>query len=180
MRNWIGIVLALVAIGVHAELYKSVDEKGNVTYTDKGSTKSKPVQPPGLTSYAPPTRHTQPGAAPEGGAPALAAKVATSYSRLAIARPASGTALRDAAGAIPVAVEVTPAVDTAAGHKLVILLDGKPAAQPQSLEFQLENVERGEHRITARVVDGKGKVLKESTPVVVQLHRPTVARKAGR
>jgi hypothetical protein len=180
MRIVTGIVIALTALAAQAELYKSVDEKGNVTYTDKGGTKTQSVQPPGLTSYAPPTRHTQPGATPDAGAAQPQTKTVTTYSNLTITQPANGAALRDAAGTIPVTVEVSPGVDAAAGHKLVIMLNGKPAAQPQGLEFQLENVDRGEHRITARVVDAKGKVLKESTAVVVQLHRPTVARKAGR
>lgn len=181
MRTIFGILAISIALSAHAELYKSVDENGNVTYTDKSGAKSQPVQPPGLTSYAPPKRHTE-ADTPEpasGQSPPSVAKV-TSYSSIAIRQPANGTTLRDSAGVLPITLEITPALDVAAGHALVVLINGKSVSRSQALEFKLENVERGEHRITARVIDAKGKVLKESAAVTVQLHRPSVARKGGR
>ncbi len=179
MQKLTGILLVLATCSVHAELYKSVDEHGNVTYTDKGGKSSAPVQPPGLTSYSPPARHTQ-ATPPQTGTATPETKAATNYTRLVIAQPASGSALNDASGTIAGRLELVPALNAAAGHKLEIAVDGKAASQSQGLEFKLENVDRGEHQLTARVVDSSGKVLKESAPVKIQLHRPSVARKQGR
>ncbi len=179
MRMLVGILAFLAVAQASAELYKSVDENGNVTYTDKSGTKAKPVEPPGLTSYAPPKRHTETEPPGSTAATPEPPKV-TQYSQITIKTPADGTALRDASGGIDVVLDITPALNTALGHKVVIAVDGKLASTSQSAQAKLENVERGEHQLVAQVVDDKGKVLKQSRPIKIQLHRPSVARKGGR
>ena len=157
----------LLAAGAHAELYKKVDEQGNVTYSDVPSGTAKPVKPPGLSTYGTPAQHKQSTKKP----PDPAKPAAANYTALAITSPVHDEALRDNSGAVAVKVSVVPQLDTQAGHKLVVLLDSKSAAQGQAAEVSLHEVERGAHTLKVQVTDADGRVLKESAAINFQLHR---------
>lgn len=167
----------LISISVHAELYKKVDEQGNITYSDVPSGAAKPVQPPGLTTYGTPSQHKQSSSK----APVPTKPPATlNYTTLAIASPVNDEALRENSGTVAVSIKLEPPLDTQAGHKLVLVLDQKSAMTSQTVETALKDVERGLHNLKVQVADANGRVLKESAPINFQLHRgPGVARKAG-
>lgn len=177
LRLSIALLLAFATLTAHAELFKSVDENGNVTYTDKGGSKTKPVDPPGLTSYSTPNKHK--ASAPAAQPPAAEEKKPTVYSAVKITAPQPNEALRENSGDVTVKIESTPALDLAAGHKLVVLLDGKATGNAGGGEVKLSNVDRGEHQLVAQIVDAKGKVLKSSAQSSFQLFRATVGRKKG-
>jgi len=169
----------IITASAHAELFKKVDEQGNITYSDVPSGAAKPVQPPGLSTYGTPEQHKQNTKKPvETKKPATA----TNYTALAIASPANDEALRDNSGAVVVKINLVPQLDIKAGHKLVLLLDQKSAASAQAAEVALKDVERGAHTLKAQVADASGQVLRESAEIKFQLHRgPTAAaRKAGK
>lgn len=165
----------LSSSNVHAELYKKIDEQGNVTYSDVPSGKAKPVQLPGLTTYGTPALHKQPVKTPADAAKAAAAN----YTALALVSPANEDTLRENSGTVAVKVTLAPPLDSQAGHKLVVVLDKKPVAEAQATEVSLKDVERGTHTLKVQIADAKGLVLKESTEVTFQLHRGSAA-KTGR
>jgi len=175
------LIVLLFAFGAsaHAELYKKVDEQGNITYSDVPSGTAKPVQPPGLTTYGTPEQHKQTTKKPPDAAKPT---TTTNYTALAIASPANDETLRDTSGAVAVKISLTPPLDTKAGHKLVLLLDQKSAAVEQTAELALKDVDRGLHTLKAQVTDASGHVLKESPEISFQLHRgpSAAARKAGK
>jgi hypothetical protein len=167
----------MFAAEVSAELYKSVDEHGNVTYTDKGSDKAKPVEPPGLTTYQPAPQHTQP---PDTEAkPSTGKKGVTSYSNISVSSPRNNDTLRENSGNVVVKVDLSPALDVDAGHQLVALLDGKSIASAQGGEITLQNVDRGSHTVAVRVTDKAGRTLKESRAITFHLQRQSVAGRKG-
>jgi len=175
----VAIALALlIGTSAHAELYKKVDEQGNITYSDVPSGAAKPVQPPGLSTYGTPEQHKQASKKP----PEAAKPPATNYTALAIASPANDEALRDSSGALAVKISLAPQLDTKSGHKLVLLLDLKSAAVAQTPDVALKDVERGTHTLKVQVTDANGRVLKESAEINFQMHRgpSAAARKAGR
>ena len=178
MLHKLTVVIALgmlISASAHAELYKKVDEQGNITYSDVPSGAAKPVQPPGLSTYGAPAQHKQPSKKP----PDSTKPTATNYTALAIASPVNDEALRDNSGAVAVKIGLAPPLDTQAGHKLVVVLDKKPVAEAQATEVSLKDVERGTHTLKVQVTDAKGLLLKESPEVTFQLHRGSVA-KTGR
>ena len=162
----------LIGTAAHAELYKKVDEQGNITYSDVPSGAAKPVQPPGLTTYGTPNQHKQTSKKPADPAKAAAATV---YTALAIANPVNNEALRDNSGTVTVKITLAPQLDTKSGHKLIALLDQKPAAEAQAGEIALKDVERGAHALKVQVTDATGHVLKESAEINFQLHRGSTA-----
>lgn len=172
----------LIVANAHAELYKKVDEQGNVTYSDVPSGAAKPVKPPGLSTYGTPPQHKQVVKKPADTTPSAT----TNYTTLTIVSPVNDEALRDNSGMVMVKVNVEPKLDIKSGHKLVLLLDQKSAATVQSsegaLEVALNEVDRGTHALKAQITEANGGVLKESAEIIFQLHRgPGAAgRKAGK
>ena len=179
MRKLIPVTLlaALLGANAHAELYKRVDEQGNVTYGDQPGGQAKPVQPGGLTTYSPPTRHTQPSAArPNTDTQKSADQAVTNYSGLAITSPAKDEVVRSNEGNIAVKIGMTPALDATAGHQLVVLLDQKPLAKVPAAETLLKNVDRGTHTLRVQIIDAKGKVLAQSADITVHMQRGTAIK----
>ncbi len=174
MRNLIPIILLLALTGTsaNAELYKRVDEQGNVTYGDQPGGQATPVKPGGLTTYSPPTRHTQPTAPPSSAETQKAADTpVTNYSGLTITSPAKDAVVRSNDGNISVKTQVTPAIDAKAGHQLVVVLDQKPLAKAPAAEALLKNIDRGTHTLRAQITDANGKVLAQSPEVTFHLQR---------
>lgn len=173
------IVLGLfLTSSAHAELYKKVDEQGNITYSDVPSGAAKPVQPPGLTTYGTPNQHKQTTKKPTD---ATKPAAVSNYTTLTIASPAADEVLHENSGAVTVKISLTPQLDIKSGHKLIVLLDQKSAAEAQSAEVALKEVDRGAHTLKVQVTDATGRVMKESTEVNFQLHRgPTAAARKAR
>lgn len=175
------ILSFLIGASAHAELYKRVDENGKVTYEDKPSGQAKPVEPGGLTTYSPPTQHTQTAPAkptPEKSKPSGI----THYSVLSIASPSADATVRDNVGNMAVKINVSPALDVKSGHKLVVLLDKKSVANTPAPEAALNAVERGTHTLAVQITDDTGRVLKQSAEVTFHMQRFIVpqAKKGGK
>jgi hypothetical protein len=53
----------------------------------------------------------------------------------------------------------------------VLLVDGTQSGESASGSFELSNLDRGSHSLTAQVLDDADEVVVSSTPVTVFLHR---------
>ena len=81
-----------------------------------------------------------------------------SYTDAVIVSPANDTAVRNNAGNLTVRGQVSPKL--ASGHRVQLLLDGVPQGAPRrTLEFSLENIDRGTHHLQVRIVDSGGQGL---------------------
>lgn len=178
--SFIGFLAALLIPGAaYAELYKQIDENGNVTYTDKPG-KGTPVKSPGLTTYSPPALHTTPPApnTKAGSEGEDETKAVTAYSQLVVATPTQEQTVQNNEGRIEIKLALKPALNTKAGHKIAILVDRKKAAESLTLEASVANIDRGSHVVSAQVVDASGKVLKQSGDVTFHLQRHFIPRKS--
>ena len=93
-----------------------------------------------------------------------------SYTDAVIVSPANDTAVRNNAGNLTVRGQVSPSLES--GHRVQLLLDGVPQGAPRrTLEFSLENIDRGTHHLQVRIVDSGGKVLFAGAPSTVHLLR---------
>lgn len=86
-----------------------------------------------------------------------------SYTGAAVVQPANEQTVHDNDGNVTVRVAVTPGL--APGHRVVLLLDGRPIGQQMGGTFPLSGIERGAHTLQAQVVDSNGKTLIASHPV---------------
>lgn len=148
-----------------AAIYKSVDENGNVTFSDEPSPGAKKIEKKEIP--------TVPSTAPEadfGDDEGEVEEAATGrYESIAIVSPEHDTAIRENAGNLSVSVALEPAL--AATHEVVLFMDGQEAARSKSPVFQFSNVDRGTHTLTAAVVDSDGNVLIRSDTISFTLLR---------
>jgi len=160
-----------------AQIYKTVDKDGNVVFTDvPPGDKTDTVKLEKYNSYEPVTTPQPASTATTTTAEADTEETApeTAYELVSIASPAYDEAIRQNAGMVTVAVNTTPQLDTAAGHKLQILLDGVVKAEGSSASLLLENVDRGTHELRAQITDADGQVLAQSAASTFHLLRYSV------
>lgn len=156
------IGLSLWTFQVKAAIYKTVDENGNVVFSDTRSphqpgeeVKLRPITPMQVMPVEPPlARSPEDKQEPSTGG----------YSRLEIVDPVNDETVRNS-GNFAVKVAMTPKLQP--GHKLRLLMDGD-AVEParRSLNFTLLNVDRGTHVLTVEVVDQQENVIQSSVSTV--------------
>jgi hypothetical protein len=168
-------LLALLAASAQAEIYKSVNENGEVIFSDVPSKGAERMQVPEIPTYTPvPIPVATPG-------PAMAETSASeSYKTLAISRPGDNETIRSNAGILNVAVSLKPELQTGIGHRVQFFMDGEPYGKPLArLSTSFTNVDRGTHSIAAAVIDENGDTLIKAAPVEFHLLRASLLQPAN-
>ncbi|HET7797193.1 MAG TPA: DUF4124 domain-containing protein [Nevskia sp.] len=181
MRASLAVVLSLTLLSAllpaRAEIYRWVDDKNVVHFTDKPPTKdAKPVELPQLQTYNPAA--VTPAAA-EGAGSGKAAAEAERATRqkpqaIRIASPAPDETFREVDSKISVAVEAS----LGPGEGLIYYVDGQAQnkAGTPSTGWLIEGLERGEHTISAALVGADGREVSRTPPVTIHLKQPIVRR----
>ena len=165
----LAILLLLPQLGT-AQIYRSTDSDGNVSYSD-----TPPVSGP---SEQVKLRETNSTPAPEIVEPTptytdstAEADEGADYS-VSIATPANETTIPMGPGNFSITASVEPALSQ--GDLLQLHMDGSPSGNPQSSNsWTLTNVFRGAHDLKVVVVSDKDDPLAESEPVRVYVLRPS-------
>lgn len=164
------ISISLGTGAVAAPVYKSIDEHGNVVYTDEPGSNGKQVDLPPLSTYPAPDLKPMTIDSPADGSRDQPGSAG--YKSLVITQPSQEATVRDNTGAVEVQAALTPALNEAAGHRFQFYLDGKAVGEPLSVpKATTENVDRGAHEVQVVVTDAAGNVLKRSESVRFYLHR---------
>jgi hypothetical protein len=150
------LLTLLLALPAGAQdIYRVVDENGNVTYTDKKpSDDAVPMELPELNVL-----EGEPG---EGGDPL--AQDGSPSMNFRIEQPADNGLVEAAAGdqidvVMGIAIEVPPTA------RIVLVLDGRELAPVRSLEASIPAPPPGEHRLYARLETPSGRVLGTTDPI---------------
>lgn len=173
-------------------IYRTVDEDGNVVFTDVPPRPGEPGEAVELgqsSTFSPPPAAQAPQPSErtmrleewlgEDGEESAEDAAVSSYSSLNIVTPADDAGLRDNAGNVTVTAEVSP--DLQPGHVLELYLDGQLVQSTRSGSvFQLSNVDRGTHTIEVRVADAAGNPLIRSEPRTFHLQRRSVLLQPAR
>lgn len=162
------LVLAALSFSALAadEVYRWVDKQGVVHYGAQPPNKdAKPVTLPPLQTYKAGSKAPLPAAPPP--KPAVA-----EIKEVRVTAPVQDEIFRDPAGVVNVSVAVVPGLPEGAG--VVFYLDGAPKnARPSPLlSMSFTGVERGEHSVSAAVVDLTGKELARAPPVTFHARPP--------
>ncbi len=167
MRISLLLVTLFFLTSVSAEVYRSVDEDGNIVYTDKPSPDADKIKvdkvqtvPAGDSNF----EYTPPEDSADDAA----------YTKLEIANPENDHVFTGNTGNVTVSVVIEPALKNKRGDRLILTMDGKKAGDSTSTSFTLTNLDRGTHTIEVYVVNKGGKSLKESAPVSFTMKRPSV------
>lgn len=172
--RWMWLVLLstlMLQSASAAEMWRWVDERGVVHFSDRPHPGAERVDlAPAQTFQAPPavTAPDAPDAASD-----RPEQDAASYSQLAIVSPQEGEMLWNIRGELNVSLRMEPALRD--GHRLQMYLDGQRVEEvPQSTQFTLNEVYRGEHRLRASIEDQRGRELVSSGTVVFYVQQASL------
>ena len=164
MKKYI-LVLVLAAAGAQAEVYKSVNEKGEVVYSDTPSQGAEHVKLPSLPTY------TAPPVIPSAKAAREPAKNAF-YESFAFNKPENDETVRNNLGIVMIETRLTPSLQTKLRHRIQFYLDGEPNGPLiDRTAITMSNIERGAHTLSASVLDKDGKVLVSTGDITVHVKR---------
>ncbi|MDA1073548.1 MAG: DUF4124 domain-containing protein [Proteobacteria bacterium] len=147
------------------QIYRIVDEQGNVTFTDRPPRENdQATTEVGLDELNTFEVEDVIGKGDEIWMSNLGAndpdQVVTqevAYTIAQILTPANDETIRENAGNMQITTRIVPQLQP--GHSLQLVFDGSPhQAKPANSTFTLTNVDRGTHQIAVRVVDSAGEV----------------------
>lgn len=171
MKSFLGLVFTIALLAtpaLHAEIYKHIDERGNIIFTDKPTGVAKAIDIRAPNSLPAPIKPSVPANKEN-------LKKEKPVYTITIVSPANGAIIPLGPGNFSVNVSVSPALSI--GHRLQLLLDGQVhGSAQQSTHFALSNIYRGSHQIAVRIVDSKNKTVKQSESIVVHVFRPKKRR----
>ena len=169
------MVFALCVSDAYARIYKCVDNDGNTVYMDTpisdqcAESKEVPnADLPALIESKPAAVPTNTGSFSNSSSNK---KDINDYNTVTITSPANEESLRSNEGQVIISYAATPALKSRNGHQYVILLGGKEVYRGTNTSVSLENVDRGEHVVTAIIVTANGRTLSSSEPVTFTLQR---------
>ncbi len=149
IRLFISVLLVFFIHGVVAEtVYKTVDENGNVIFTDKPSEEAETIKIQEL-------ENTIDNPNPAKYKPSASKPESFSYKSFTVTSPENGATVRSNNGNVSISLSLEPALNP--GHKIIISMDGQQIGS--GLSVSLQSVDRGVHSISAKVVDSGGKSL---------------------
>lgn len=172
--------LLLLSAGVAAaDIYRHVDARGNVSYSDQAPVSdAEPVELPPLNQmpgHPPPAGSGMPPAVPGvgSGTSTPPPPVITAYESLTLQGITDGATFRDPEHGISLQAVVSPGMR--AGDRLLIRHNGVDASDSGSLV--IPRLERGTHTFTAVVTDPRGEVVLTSDSVTIHVFRTAVRKK---
>ena len=162
------MILLLLAGSAQAEVYKSINEAGEVVYSDTRTQGAEAMKLPALPTYTPPP------VTPTTNSKVESEKTAI-YENLVFLKPEDDATIRNNQGIINAELKLTPALRGKLKHRVQFYLDGEAYGEPvRSIRTTMSNVDRGEHSLTASVLDANGDTLISADPVIVHLHRESI------
>ena len=146
------------------EVYKTVDEKGNITYSDAPT--GQKIELVDL-----PIINATPSVTPQEYTPET--PVFTPQFSVNINSPTSGQQILPAQRDLSVSASFTPSLNQ--GYVAQLEINNEPYGSPQtSGNFFIQNIYRGEQNIRIVVLSPNGEIVSRSQTVTVFVIRPTV------
>ena len=145
-----------------AELYRWVDKKGRVHFSDRPLDSNAESYTPAPIPVVPSTPVAPLSSKPE-------EPQETGYESLTVISPENDQVFTPDIGSIAISIDIQPVLR--AEHSIVLFLNGKNISSGSSTHFSLPDMYRGTHTVYAAVEDGKGKTLIRSDPVEFHVQR---------
>ncbi len=166
---------------VPAQVYKTINPDGSVTYTDQAGERAEPVHIAPIQLYSPPTTKNnnakQPSQSATNQQPDTANNTPTVYTEFYIASPQHDSAIRANAGTLTLTLSLTPPLNIKQGDKIMLSLDGQTVGKPSTqLSYTLTNLDRGSHTLSASLINASGAIIKVTTPITVHILRAHIKR----
>lgn len=176
------LMMAVASGVVSAEVYKIVDEDGNVTYTDKppedGSQpiKLKPISVIEAPTYEQPDKAATSGAEGDGDKPASIRYLRKNYADFAIVAPQQDETIWNPEA--PITVAWNTRYQLQEGMQVTIYVDGQQHSRTIEQIVAIADLDRGEHTIEAQLIDSGNRRVATAEPVVFFIRKPGLYNRA--
>jgi hypothetical protein len=170
------VALCLVSLTASAQIYKSVDENGVVTFSDV-----PPAASSGTTSTVvqPNVTNSMPGLSPTIASPEAVMIDESTARSVSIASPLNNATIPMGAGIFDVTAEL--GAPLAEDELLALYLDDELVDSPQvNTVWTLTYVIRGPHTLQVRRLSRAGETISQSEKITVFVLRPSVLRATPR
>jgi hypothetical protein len=157
--------LSLTHANEQTTVYKAVGKDGSVSFSDEAQQGSEAITVKPVTTI--PAIDIKQNRSLSTESP----QTAEYYQGLSIVSPANNTAFNTGSGNVQVVVQTSPNLRNSDSFELE--LDGALVSTQRGTTFNLENVERGSHTLSIRIIDRNKKTLKAAISTIT-IHRPTV------
>ena len=173
------LLMMLAAAPLAAQVYKTVDADGNVTYTDQPPKDgSGPIELAPISVTETPNYETAPkksAKAEEDGNNKQSLKtLRRKYSDFAIVAPQSEESVWHPESAVPVAWGTGAQLQE--GRKVSVSVDGREQAITNAQVVPVPGLDRGEHVVTAELLTASNQKIATAEPVTFFVRRPSVNR----
>ena len=167
-----------------ARFYKSVDEEGNIVYSDTPTPGAEQLTPPPISTVeskpVPKKSDEEANKTAEEGTEEDAKKPPTIYTKFSMVTPRNDDTIWDNNGSVPVSLALEPPLDTENGHSVWVYVDGKAVVRKSLVLVQPRTgIDRGTHTIRAEIRDDKRKTLKRTNNVTVHMKRASAIPRRG-
>ncbi len=157
--------LALAA-PVSAAVYRTVDEDGNVVYTDVPPN----TDPAAARVIVSPVNTAELGTSTTAAPEAYAEDADDfAYEAADILSPADDEAVRANMGDVQVEIDIYPALQD--NHEVQLFLDGKAVLAGRDMSYRLNDIDRGTHTLRVEIINADGRVVFAGMPSRFHLQR---------
>jgi hypothetical protein len=165
----LSLTLSSLAI---AEIYKTVDKNGRITYTDvpPANTEAKPLELKTINSLP------SPAAIPNTSPSNSGVSDDTNEYQVQITAPENGRTLMADERSVMIAISLNQNLNE--GDLFAYKIDGDTLTTTQEMSYTLTEPPRGEHLLTVDVIDSKGTTLAQSNAITLLVMRPLPKQKA--
>ncbi|MCK5002506.1 MAG: DUF4124 domain-containing protein [Gammaproteobacteria bacterium] len=156
MKYLLSIALLFVTLPVQAEIYRWVDEEGDVHYSD--------IEQPNSELIPTPTPNAIPMPKPEVKKPVKKKEESASYKSFRIVSPAHDSTITSSPGNLPVSLSIDPDLNEKNGDYIRLSIDNQVVvSKTSSLSTQISSIDRGTHTLNVELVNSSGKTLMRSS-----------------
>lgn len=162
------ICLLVSIVAAQGTVYRSIDEAGNVRYSDRPSVDAEALKlkvQPGYKAAELPEFTPQDAAS-------SADQDSFTYHDFTISQPQQDSAFWDGAGNVQIALLVDPPLQP--DHRIRLLLDEEVVGEIQTLTASLTNIDRGTHTLLAEIVDSDHQIIAKTPTTTFHLHRASI------
>lgn len=164
------IFFLVYASATCAELYRGVDSRGNVVYSDTPFEEAEKYTPPPISVMDAPKSAAEKEVVKE----ELAADF--KYTEFDIEAPENEQTIRNDPD-VKVSLNLAPGLNTEAGHSIWLLMDGNVLVKDSAeSSFYVGRIERGAHQLQAQVRDASGNIVARTRTSIVYVHNTSGAR----
>ena len=155
-----------------AEIYKTVDKNGRITYTDvpPANTEAKPLELKTINSLP------SPAVIPNTSPSTSGVSDDTNEYDVQITAPENGRTLMADERSVMISISLNQNLND--GDLFAYKIDGDTLTTTQETTYTLTDPPRGEHSLTVDVIDREGKTLAQSNPITLLVMRPLPKQKA--